>query len=100
MLIPLRTCAATGQKLPQSQLLRFVNLNGVPTPEVMLGTARAPGRGVYILPTAENLALAVRKKAFAHKLKTNQPPPEWSAIQPYLDRAAVKGQKAPEILKD
>jgi predicted RNA-binding protein YlxR (DUF448 family) len=97
---PLRTCAATGQKLPQSQLLRFVNVNGVPTPEVMLGTTRAPGRGVYILPTAENLALAIRKKAFAHRLKTSQPPPPWGEIQSHLDTNPVKGHKAAEILKD
>lgn len=97
---PLRTCAATGRKLPQAQLLRFVAVGGVPTPEVMLGTARAPGRGVYIIPSAENLALAVKKKAFAHRLKTNRPPPEWGLIQPYLDTQPVKGHKAAEILKD
>lgn len=97
---PLRTCAATGQKLPQGQLLRFVNVGGVPTPEVMLGSTRAPGRGVYIVPTESNLAIAIKKKAFAHKLKTNQPPPLWSIIQAHLDTRAVKGHKAAEILKD
>lgn len=82
---PLRTCAGTGQKLPQSQLLRFVNVGGVPTPEVMLHPSkRAPGRGVYIVPTSQALASAAKRKAFAHRLKTNRPPPEWSEIAPFL----------------
>ena len=81
---PLRTCAGTGQKHPQSSLLRFVNVGGVPTPEVMLGTTRAPGRGVYVLPTPEALASAVKRKAFANRIKTNRPPPAWDAILPFL----------------
>jgi len=93
--IPTRTCAGTGQKLPQWQLLRFTNVRGVPTPDPL---RQAPGRGVYILPTPEALALAVKKKAFAHKLRTNRPPPAWDEIQAYLDTAAIKMQKAAELL--
>ncbi|NBV54089.1 MAG: DUF448 domain-containing protein, partial [Proteobacteria bacterium] len=40
--MPLRTCIATHQKLPQNQLLRFVNVKGVPTPDP---SRRLPGRG-------------------------------------------------------
>lgn len=87
---PLRTCAATGQKLPQAQLLRFVNADGTPTPEILLDKTRAPGRGVYILPTAEALAAAVKRKVFAHRLKTNKPPVEWSIIAARLS-ASVAG---------
>lgn len=97
---PLRTCAGTGRKLPQNQLLRFVNVRGVPTPEIMLGQGRAPGRGVYVLPNAQALAEAIKRKSFAHKLKTNRPPPPWSEIQPYLDTSALKGLKAAEILEE
>ncbi len=82
--IPLRTCAGTGQKHPQGALLRFVNVQGVPTPDVMLGTTRASGRGVYVLPTPEALAAAVKRKTFAHKLKTNRPPVPWEEILPFL----------------
>lgn len=82
--IPLRTCAGTGQKHPQSALLRFVNVQGVPTPEVMLGATRAPGRGVYVLPTPEALAAAVKRKAFANRIKTNRPPVAWDDILPFL----------------
>lgn len=89
---PLRTCAGTGAKLPQSGLLRFVGVKGVPTPEFYLHpTKRAPGRGVYVLPNPEALALAVKKKAFAHKLKTNRPPPEWNEIAARL--VALGSQK-------
>lgn len=82
---PLRTCAGTGQKHPQGDLLRFVSVKGVPTPEVMLHpTLRAAGRGVYVLPTPEALAAAVKRKSFAHRIKTNRPPPPWDEIVPYL----------------
>ena len=93
--IPIRTCAGTGQKLPQWQLLRFINVKGVPVPDPL---RQAPGRGVYILPNAEALALAVKKKAFAHKLRTNRPPPSWQEIQAQLDTTAIKMQKAAELL--
>ncbi|NBX85897.1 MAG: YlxR family protein [Proteobacteria bacterium] len=79
--MPLRTCIATHQKLPQNQLLRFVNVKGVPTPDP---SRRLPGRGIYIVPTAENLALAIQKKAFAHRLKTNRPPLPWEDIRKLL----------------
>lgn len=93
---PLRTCAGTGEKRLQSELLRFVAVKGVPTPEFYLHpTQRAPGRGVYTLPNAEALALAVKKKAFAHKLKTNRPPPAWEEIAQKLDNPAHQGHKAP-----
>lgn len=86
---PIRTCAGTGQKLPQAQLLRFVNAGGVPTPEVMLHpTKRAQGRGVYIVPTPEALAAAIKRKAFAHRLKTNKSAPEWPEIATFLQPKA------------
>lgn len=81
---PTRTCVATGLKLPQPQLLRFVNVEGVPTPEILLGKSRAPGRGVYLQPTEQALAAAVRRKAFAHRLKTSKPPLPWAEIAPYI----------------
>lgn len=87
---PLRTCAGTGQKHPQNALLRFVNVGGVPTPEVMLGNVRAPGRGVYILPTPEALAAAIKRKSFAHRLKTNRPPPSWDELQAALSKPVTR----------
>jgi len=81
---PLRTCLATGQKLPQRQLLRFVNMQGVPTPDP---AQKLPGRGAYRLVTEQNLALAIKKKAFAHKLKTHLAPPTWGQISALLVKA-------------
>ncbi|PZP38841.1 MAG: DUF448 domain-containing protein [Pseudomonas fluorescens] len=81
---PIRTCVATGKKLPQNELVRFVNVGGVPTPERCLGPHRAAGRGVYIQPNAQALAMAIKKKAFAHRLKTNRPPLTWEEIEPLL----------------
>lgn len=86
---PIRTCIGTGQKLPQAQMLRFINVEGVPTPEILLGPHRAPGRGVYIIPTEAALLAAIKRKAFAHKLKTNRPPVSWAEILPYLSALTV-----------
>ena len=80
---PTRTCAGTGTRHPQGQLLRFTNVNGTPVPDLP-AQSRKPGRGVYILPTPEALAAAVKRKTFAHKLKTNKPPLSWSEIEPLL----------------
>lgn len=92
-LLPTRTCAGTGEKHPQAALMRFVNVKGVPTPECLLGygvpggpKGRAPGRGVYVLPTPEALAQAIKRKVFAHRLRTNQPPPPWEAFAPLLKK--------------
>jgi predicted RNA-binding protein YlxR (DUF448 family) len=82
--VPMRTCAGTGEKRPQSELVRFVAVKGVPTPEIALGNSRAPGRGVYVLPTAQALAQAVKRKAFAHRLKTNRPPLPWEELEVML----------------
>ncbi len=81
---PLRTCAGTQQKLPQAQLLRIVNVQGTPTPEVLLGPHRAQGRGVYVCPNETAYRAAHKRKAFANRLKTNKPPVPWAEIQAHL----------------
>jgi predicted RNA-binding protein YlxR (DUF448 family) len=71
-----RTCMGTGIKLSPAQLVRYTNVKGVPTPDVP-GQPKRPGRGAYLQPTPEALAAALKKKAFARHLKTNQPPLMW-----------------------
>ena len=86
---PIRTCSGTGQKHPQQNLLRFVNVEGAPTHEILLGPHRAPGRGVYVQPTETAYLAAIKRKTFAHKLKTNKPPLPWAEIAAHLPSAQV-----------
>ncbi len=71
---PVRTCIGCRQRATKRELLRVVAGTGadgqdeswfvVPDPN---GTA--PGRGAHLHPTAECLALAERKRAFARALR-------------------------------
>lgn len=64
---PLRTCAATREKRPVEELIRFVlSPEGVVTPDLR---ARLPGRGVWVTGARAAVDQAVRKKAFARSLK-------------------------------
>jgi uncharacterized protein len=63
----IRRCAASGETLPEAELIRFVaDLDGVIFPDP---AARAPGRGVWVRATREAVDLAVKKGAFARGLK-------------------------------
>lgn len=91
--VPLRTCIGTSQKLPQGQLLRFVNVSGTPTLDI---SQTLPGRGTYILPTQAAFESALKRRAFAAKLKTTKPPLPWPEIAQMLDTAGFQGHKAPQ----
>lgn len=85
---PIRTCIATGQESPPEALLRFVaGPQGQPFPDY---TAKLPGRGAWLIPTAQNYALALKKKAFARHLETTQPPPPWEEITAQLTARALQ----------
>ena len=88
---PVRTCCGTGQRLPQAQLLRWVNVGGVPTPDP---TRVLPGRGAYTLPSVAAVQAALKRKAFAQKLKTNQPPGGLEQLAQMLDNLRAKGHNA------
>jgi uncharacterized protein len=63
----IRRCAASGETLPEAELIRFVaDLDGVVFPDP---AARAPGRGVWVRATREAVDLAIKKNAFARGLK-------------------------------
>lgn len=73
--IPLRTCIATRSTQPRDTLLRVVAQtrdNGdiviVPDPHCCL-----PGRGAWITPHAQALALAEKRHAFSRALKVPAP---------------------------
>lgn len=63
-----RECAVTRESKPVGELIRFVlGPDDVLVPDV---DAKAEGRGVWVTATAEAVAEAVKKKAFAKSLKT------------------------------
>ena len=68
---PVRTCIGCRRRAAKRELLRVVagadaegHWSVVPDP-----TATAPGRGAHLHPTAECLALAERRRAFARALR-------------------------------
>ena len=62
---PTRRCMATGELLPQSDLLRFVH---APDGTVVFDvTGKLPGRGYYLTPSKSLLAQAIKKRRFSHK---------------------------------
>lgn len=64
-----RRCLASGQLLPKSQLLRLVVApDGVLVPDV---AGDLPGRGLWILPAADMIARAQKKKLFARAAKSS-----------------------------
>ncbi|WP_116086212.1 RNA-binding protein [Tropicimonas sp. IMCC34011] len=65
--IPERRCAATGNTLPISEMIRFVV---GPEDEAVPDLAgKLPGRGIWITADMTALRLAVKKKAFARSAK-------------------------------
>jgi predicted RNA-binding protein YlxR (DUF448 family) len=58
-----RTCLATGREGDKSEMIRFVvGPDGCVVPDL---AGRLPGRGLWVLASAEALTLAVRKGLFA-----------------------------------
>ena len=66
MSVPIRTCAACGQKAPQAELLRFVAHGGTLTP-----SEKGPGRGVYTCKRLSCFERAATGRAFNRTLKTS-----------------------------
>jgi uncharacterized protein len=65
---PLRRCIATREAKPRRTLLRFaIGPDGVLVPDL---AARLPGRGLWLTPQREVLALAMRKNLFAKAAET------------------------------
>lgn len=65
--VPMRTCIATGKKLPKSELMRFVK---VESGEVKIDpNSKLKGRGANLTMTLEAFDLAIKKKAFQRALK-------------------------------
>ncbi|QTH58607.1 YlxR family protein [Corynebacterium hindlerae] len=81
--IRLRTCIATRQVLPDTQLLRVVLSREagdvvVPDPE-----RKRPGRGAWITPTLTALDTAEQRRAFGRALRVSGTP-DTGPVRKYL----------------
>ncbi|HEV2640360.1 MAG TPA: YlxR family protein [Actinocrinis sp.] len=86
--IPIRTCVGCRTRDPQDRLLRVVAVAGVPTPDP---SRRLPGRGAYLHPRPECLALAERKRVFARALRLSGPA-ELGSVRAGIDQVAADGR--------
>ena len=84
--VPTRTCVGCRARGPQDRLLRVVAVTGVLTPDP---TRRLPGRGAYLHPRVECLALAERKRVFARALRLSGPA-ELSQVRAHLEQLRVE----------
>ena len=69
-----RRCVASGEVLPEAQLIRFaLGPGGVLAPDV---AAKLPGRGGWVRADRAHLEQAVKKNGFSHALKVNAKAPD------------------------
>jgi predicted RNA-binding protein YlxR (DUF448 family) len=74
---PQRTCVATREVKPASELIRFVRApDGAVVPDLK---RELPGRGVWVTASREAVRLAVKKKAFSRGFK------EAATVDPAID---------------
>lgn len=83
---PLRTCIATRNVLPSTELLRCVAVREedgtvfvVPDPK-----RHRPGRGAWISPTEEAWQIAERRRAFTRALKVSGSVADTEPVRNYI----------------
>ncbi|HVK05710.1 MAG TPA: YlxR family protein [Armatimonadaceae bacterium] len=86
--MPVRTCVACRTTGGKRGLLRVVRLPGGEG-LVLDPTGKRSGRGAYVCPSAECVALALKQKRLERSLKTPVPPEVAEAL-----RAAVLPEEA------
>lgn len=90
----LRTCVGCRQRTAKSELLRVVlnrsgaSLLAAPDPD-----GRAPGRGAHLHATAQCLALAERRRAFARALRA-EGSVDVSPVRRYVERLSGAADEA------
>lgn len=79
--IPMRRCIATGEQLPKKELIRVVkNKEG----EVFVDTTgKKNGRGAYIKPSVEAVAIAKKKNIFKRALDIEIPESIYEELEEY-----------------
>lgn len=90
---PIRTCIATGAKLPKRDLLRVVSKDGAFVEYDVTG--KKQGRGANISMTREALDLAIKKKAFNRAFKRNISPEETQYLLDNFDEVVAEKQFRP-----
>ncbi len=68
--VPIRTCIATRNRLPQAQLLRVVAVPNASQVEADPDRIK-PGRGCWLTPTLDAFELAEKRKAFSRALRVS-----------------------------
>ncbi len=69
--VPLRKCVATLELLPKKELIRIVK---TPEGEIIIDlTGKANGRGAYLKPSYDAVALASKTKALSRSLGVSIP---------------------------
>lgn len=69
--IPMRSCVATGEKLPKKELIRVVR---TPEGEVIVdSSSKANGRGAYLKKSIEAIEKARKTKILNKKLEVEVP---------------------------
>lgn len=91
---PIRTCVATRQRRPYTDLLRMVispqdDRRIIPDPRRMM-----PGRGAWITPDLETLELAEKRRAIQRALKVPVDT-DTSEVHAYLERHLPMANAAP-----
>ena len=71
--IRIRTCIASRQQQPDTQLLRLVAQRGTPPVIVPDPQRDMPGRGCWITPTLDALELAEKRNAIGRALRVSAP---------------------------
>lgn len=92
--LPIRTCIATRQRLPQQELLRVVavrNDDGEiivrPDPDRLIA-----GRGAWITPTVQAWEQAHKRRAFGRALKVSATA-DASSVREYLEETSRTNDK-------
>jgi len=97
---PLRTCIGCGRKRPKKELVRVVR---IPSGQVEVDpSGRRPGRGAYVCPGADCLAVAVKGGKFGRALETPVPDHVFeslaeavAAVSPRTGQVSVGSQTPP-----
>lgn len=90
--IRIRTCIATRQALPDTQLLRCVVDPADATRVIADPRRNLPGRGAWISPTLDAFELAEKRRTFGRALRTSIPM-DLGHVRTYL----AKHANGPEI---